>query len=71
MIKHLKVYLSKDHIKQYGNFAGVSVRLVEGETSSEGRVEVRYGETWGTICSNSFDINDARVICRSLGYDNM
>ena len=44
------------------------VRLRNGSTHSEGRVDVRYSGQWGAICDNGWDINDAMVICRQLGY---
>ena len=33
-----------------------------------GRLEVFYREHWGFICSYGWDINDAMVVCRQLGY---
>ena len=32
-----------------------------GSTPSSGRVEVQYSGVWGTVCHDSWDINDTSV----------
>ena len=44
------------------------VRLVDGPSVREGRLEVYYSGRWRTVCDDYFDDADARVICYMLGY---
>ncbi|XP_030851621.1 deleted in malignant brain tumors 1 protein-like [Strongylocentrotus purpuratus] len=51
------------------NLAPFQVRLVGGSNDAEGRVELMHDGSWGTICPYNWDLRDARVVCRMLGFD--
>ena len=47
------------------------LRLVGGQTTMEGRVEICWNETWGTVCDGFWSSNDARVACKQLGFSKL
>lgn len=48
-----------------------SIRLVNGNSKLEGRVEVFTGYEWGTVCDDEWGDIDAGIVCRELGYTSI
>ena len=59
------------HVKQLPVCRDGEVGLVGGSRRHEGRVEVCFNETWGTVCDNTFNESDAIVVCLQLGYSQL
>ncbi|XP_028399560.1 scavenger receptor cysteine-rich type 1 protein M130-like [Dendronephthya gigantea] len=57
------------HAEDVGVECETSIRLRgPSKAYGTGRVEVLHNGRWGTICDDGWDIRDARVACRQLGY---
>ncbi len=48
---------------------GRTIRLANGTTPYEGRVEVLVGGVWGTVCDDQWSDGNAAVVCRQMGFD--
>ena len=44
------------------------VRLADGVSSSEGRVEIKIDGLWNTICDSNWSIDKANAVCNLLGF---
>ena len=45
-----------------------NVRLMNGSTSSEGRVEICYNGRYETVCDDFWDEIEARIVCKQLNF---
>ena len=63
-----KSFLIPDLVSTYSNCTNGDVRLVDGSTPLEGRVEICINHAWGTVCDSHWGPAEANVVCKQLGY---
>jgi len=51
-------------------YVRTNVRLMDGRTVYDGRVEVLHDGVWGTVCDDRFDDKACNIVCKQLGYGN-
>lgn len=61
-------YIKKSFFLVLFSASDVHLRLAGGLNRYQGRVEIQVFGQWGTICDDSFDIREANVVCRQLGF---
>ena len=45
--------------------------LVGGANDAEGRVEICRGNSYGSVCDDRWDLADATVVCKQLGFNGI
>ena len=45
-----------------------AVQFEFGSSARSGLVKICYHGVWGTVCDTSWDIKDAAVVCRQMGF---
>ena len=48
------------------NLLVLDIRLAGSEVAGEGRLEIKFGGKWGTVCDDLFNDLDASVACSML-----
>ena len=62
-------YIPSNHVLcafDYATAHSLELRLEEGDSKYEGRLEVYYNGSWGTVCEEGFGMEEAFVVCRQL-----
>ena len=44
------------------------MRLSGSSVANAGRIEICVEEIWTSLCDESWDFKDAKVVCKELGY---
>lgn len=53
-------------VNLYFLFLTGEVRLVDGGTSNQGRIEIYLNDTWWAICKNHFSWNAFEIVCNMI-----
>ena len=53
---------------KYSDCANGQIRLSNGTSKIEGRVELCYNNVWFGICADNYRDYDIRTVCHSMGH---
>ncbi|XP_071959217.1 macrophage scavenger receptor types I and II-like [Antedon mediterranea] len=53
-----------------GSNVAYDIRLVNGNSKHEGRVEILVDGSWGTICDTNWWVAESDAVCKKLGYEH-
>lgn len=44
------------------------VRLVDGPSRNEGRLEIFHDDQWGNVCNDDISLEEVAVFCRMMEF---
>lgn len=63
----IETHIPLSHTREFFSFTGsLEVRLISSKDECSGRVEVRQGDVWHTVCDQDWTLSKAQVACDSL-----
>ena len=69
MVVHCTLLFYTDFVLISGSCTDGTLRLMEGGSEYEGRLEVCFSDRWGTFGSDGWTQINTQVVCNDLGYD--
>ena len=66
-VSNTTIFYVVTHVS-FSNCTTGEIRLTDGTTQYEGRVEVCINGVWGAVCDNGWDTAEANAVCHQLGY---
>lgn len=67
---NLKYPIPYNHLSLLDSTGSLEVRLANSKDECSGRVEVRHGEVWQTVCDTDWTLSKAQVVCELLECGN-
>ncbi|XP_049825562.1 protein bark beetle isoform X2 [Aethina tumida] len=58
----------EDLVEQITPESLLPIRLLGGSSETEGRLQIRINNQWGTVCNYGWTIENAALVCQQLGH---
>ena len=68
-IMHNSLYIHPAQNTSKSDCNDWDLRVVNGTSVREGRVEICFNSAWGTVCNDNYGVADAQTLCSQLNFE--